>query len=207
MKGVLIAIDGIEGSGKTLHSNNFLNELEFKGYGVINLNIEISKLSGNVINKKKKDIVFETKTLFLAYSTALADLNNYIKPLTYSGFIVIFDGYINTLKSWGLIRDLNEEWMDNILPLLIKPDINILLYSKYEEIIKRIIKKNGFLDLLNSSINVNYNDLYDVYVNYIKSFQDSLFKISENSIKIDTMRSFEDTQKEIIKNVVEKFEA
>jgi len=207
MKGKLIAIDGIEGSGRTSHAKGLSKNLEYKGYGVINLNIEMSKLFGDVINKKKKDIVFETRTLFLGYATALADLNNYIKPLLDSGFIVIFDGYINTLKSWGLIRNIDNEWMDNILSLLIKPDINILLYSKYEEIIKRIIKKNGFLDPLNSSINVNYNDLYDVYVNYIKSFQDSLFKISEDSIKIDTMRSFEDTKKEIIKNVVEKFEA
>ncbi len=207
MKGKLIAIDGIEGSGRTSHAKGLSKNLEYKGYGVINLNIEMSKLFGDVINKKKKDIVFETRTLFLGYATALADLNNYIKPLLDSGFIVIFDGYINTLKSWGLIRNIDEEWMDNILSLLINPDINILLYSKYEEIIKRIIKKNGFLDPLNSSINVNYNDLYDVYINYIKSFQDSLFKISEDSIKIDTMRSFEDTKKEIIKNVVEKFEA
>lgn len=205
MKGVLIAIDGIEGSGKTLHSNNLLNELEFKGYGVINLNIEMSKLFGNVINKKKKDIVFETKTLFLAYSTALADLNNYIRPLTDSGFIVIFDGYINTLKSWGLIRDLNEEWMDNILSLLIKPDINILLYSKSEEIIKRIIKKNGFLDPINSSVNFT-TDIYNSYINYIKKFQRSLFKISENSIKIDTSKKFKTVKNNIIKNVMEKFD-
>jgi len=207
MIGKLIAIDGIEGSGRTSHAKELSKNLEYKGYGVINLNIEMSKLFGDVINKKKKDIVFETRTLFLGYATALADLNNYIKPSLESGFIVIFDGYINTLKSWGLIRNIDNEWMDNILSLLIKPDINILLYSKYEEIIKRIIKKNGFLDPLNSSINVNYNDLYDVYVNYIKSFQDSLFKISENSIKIDTSKKFNTAKNKIIKNVVEKFEA
>ena len=130
-RGLMISIDGVEGSGRTSHANQLAKKLEYLGYGVVNLDIQKSKLFGNVISKKKKDIFFETRTLFLAHSTALADLGNLIKPAIESGFIVIFDGYIDTLKSWRLVRGLDELWMDGVFSMIVKPDILISRWALF----------------------------------------------------------------------------
>ncbi len=203
-RGVLIAIDGVEGAGRTMHANQLAKKLEYMGYGTINLDIQKSKLFGNVINKKKKDIFFETRTLFLAHATALADLGSIIIPGIESGFIVIFDGYVDTLKSWGLVRGLNESWMNCVLSMVMKPDIQVHLYATSDEIIKRIIKKMGFLDPLTSSIELCNADLYDSYINYIIDFQDTLLKSSKNIINIDTSGRFAKANDKIVRRVYRK---
>ena len=200
-QGVLIAIDGVEGAGRTSHANQLAKKLEYMGYGTMNLDIQKSKLFGNVINKKKKDIFFETRTLFLAHATALADLGNAIKNAVESGFIVIFDGYIDTLKSWGLVRGLNEDWMNGILSMVIRPDIQVHLYATSDEIIKRIIKKMGFLDPLTSSIELCNADLYESYINYIIDFQDILVKSSKHIINVDTTGKFTRATAKIVRRV------
>ena len=177
-RGVLIAIDGVEGAGRTMHANQLAKKLEYMGYGTVNLDIQKSKLFGNVISKKKKDIFFETRTLFLAHATALADLGSIIIPGIESGFIVIFDGYVDTLKSWGLVRGLNESWMNSVLSMVMKPDIQVHLHATSDEIIKRIIKKMGFLDPLTSSIELCNADLYDSYINYIIDFKVTIYLIT-----------------------------
>ncbi len=203
-RGLLISIDGVEGAGRTTHANQLSKKLEYFGYGTVNLDIQKSKLFGNVINKKKKDIFFETRTLFLAHATALADLGNKIKPAIESGFIVIFDGYMDTLKSWGLVRGLDEKWMNDIFSMIIKPDIKVHLYARSDEIIKRIIKKMGFLDPLTSSIELCNADLYDSYINYITNFQDILVRESKNIINVDTSEKFSNANSKIVKRVYRK---
>ena len=205
-RGLLISLDGVEGSGRTSHANQLAKKLEYLGYGVINLDIQKSKLFGNVISKKKKDIFFETRTLFMAHATALADLGNIIEPALESGFIVIFDGYIDTLKSWGLVRGLDETWMNSIFSMLIKPDIEIHLYAASDIIIKRIIKKMGFLDPLTSSIELCNADLYDSYINYIINFQDILVKSSRNIIYVDTGGKFAKANSRIVRRVYRKIQ-
>ena len=203
-RGLMISIDGVEGSGRTSHANQLAKKLEYLGYGVVNLDIQKSKLFGNVISKKKKDIFFETRTLFLAHSTALADLGNLIKPAIESGFIVIFDGYIDTLKSWGLVRGLDELWMDGVFSMIVKPDIEVHLYATSDKIIKRIIKKMGFLDPLTSSIELCNADLYDSYINYITNFQDILIRPSRNIINVDTSGKFNKANSRIVNRVSRK---
>jgi dTMP kinase len=199
--GLMISMDGVEGAGRTSHANQLAKKLEYQGYGVINLDIQKSKLFGNVINKKKKDIFFETRTLFMAHATALADLGNIIKSSMESGFIVIFDGYIDTLKSWGLVRGLDEAWMNTIFSMLIKPDIEVHLYAASDIIITRIIKKMGFLDPLTSSIELCNFDLYDSYINYISNFQDELIRPSRHIINVDTSGKFNKTSSKIVKRI------
>ncbi len=207
MKFLIIAFEGIEGSGRTTHLEAVKKYLEKEGYGVITFGIQMSKLIGQRIAQVKKEIVFERRTLFLAYVTDLADqIENVIKPAIDSGFIALADGYVLTLMAYGLSRGLEKDWMADVLSIFPKPSISFSLISKPEEVMKRIIKKRGYLDPLSAGIDICVKeDVFSAYNEYIEMFQNYLIELSTNSKIIDTARNFDEVNKEIVSEI-EKLE-
>ncbi|NON63146.1 thymidylate kinase [Acidianus sp. RZ1] len=208
MEGKIIALEGSEGSGRTIHANALKTFLEEEGYGVVTLGLGLSKLMGEPISKKKRDIVFQRRTLFLSYVTDLADqLENVIKPMVKSGFIALADGYTSTLMAWGLARGLEESWMRDTLNVLPKPYLSLGLVSNSAEIIRRILRKKGNLDPLSSGIDICINeDLFSSYIQYLDTFQENLRRLLQDGILIDTGRTYEVVKDEIAKIVGERIE-
>lgn len=207
MKFLIIAFEGIEGSGRTAHLDAVKRYLEKEGYGVVTFGIQMSKLIGERIAQVKKEIVFERRTLFLAYVTDLADqIENVVKPAIDSGFIALADGYVLTLMAYGLARGLEKEWMTEVLSIFSKPSLSFSLVSTPEEIMKRIIKKRGYLDPLSAGIDICVKeDVFSAYNEYIERFQKYLVELSINSKVINTARDFSEVNKEIVSEI-EKLE-
>ncbi|AOL17280.1 thymidylate kinase [Sulfolobus sp. A20] len=182
--GKIIAIEGITNSGKTTHVLSLKDFLEDKGYGVITFGILSSKLLSEAIINVKREIFYQRRTLFLAYVTDLADqIENVVKPALDSGFIAIADGYTLTLEAWALTRKLDKEWVEGVLSALPVANLSISLISPPMEIIRRIIKKKGFLDPLSESIDLSIkDDVFLSYKKYINEFQLYLKSISKNVI-------------------------
>jgi dTMP kinase len=204
-KGVIISIEGVEGSGRSTHLQALKKYLEEEGYGVTTIGLQSSELLGNVISQVKRDIVFQRITLFLAYATDLADQIEYkVKEALNSGFIVLADGYIYTLMAWALSRGLEEEWVTKVLSFAIKPDLAIALIAPTRTIVRRVISKNGKIDPLASSVDLCINrDLYTSFALHVKSFQKHLLRIAEGyGLRvIKTNKSFEEVHKDIISYV------
>lgn len=200
---MIIAFEGIEGSGRTAHLEALKKYLEKEGYGVTIFGLQMSKLIGDRIAQVKRNIVFERRTLFLAYVTDLADqIENYVKPSLEAGFIALADGYILTLMSWGLARGLEVEWMKEVLSIFPQSDIYFSLISKPEEIMKRLIKKRGYLDPLSAGIDICIkDDVFTAYADYITKFQSALLSLSSKENIINTDRDFIDVHKEIVTRV------
>jgi len=200
---LIIAFEGIEGSGRTAHLEAVKRYLEKQGYGVTILGLQMSKLIGERIAQVKKNIVFERRTLFLAYVTDLADqIENYIKPSLDAGFIALADGYTLTLTAWGLARGLERGWMEDVLSVFPKPTITFTLISSPEEIVKRIIKKRGYLDPLSAGIDICIkDDVYTAYESYINKFQDALLSLTKKEDIISTNKEFAEVNKEIVMRI------
>ncbi len=201
---MIIAFEGIEGSGRTTHLNIVKKYLEEEGYGVITFGLQMSKLMGERIRQVKKNIVFERRTLFLAYVTDLADqMENVVKPSIESGFIALADGYILTLLSWGLIRGLELNWMKDVLSIFPEPKITFSLISSPEEVIKRIIKRDGYLDPLKVGIDICIReDVFNAFQEYAEKFQKYLVDLSKDkAIVVNTTNSIEEVKKEIVMHI------
>ncbi|BFI77019.1 dTMP kinase [Sulfurisphaera ohwakuensis] len=200
---MIIAFEGIEGSGRTAHLEAVKRYLEKEGYGTVTFGLQMSKLIGERISQVKRNIVFERRTLFLAYVTDLADqVENYVRPSLDSGFIALADGYILTLMSWGLVRGLEKDWMNDVLSIFPRPAMYFSLISRPEEIIKRIIKKRGFLDPLSAGIDICIkSDVFTAYEDYINEFQKVLISLSSKENIIYTDRNFDEVHKEIVNKI------
>ena len=203
-RGKIIAIEGIESSGKSTHAQTLKSYLEDQGYGVIIFGLQMSKLMAEAIARVKKEIVFQRRTLFLAYLTDLADqVENVVKPAIDSGFIAIADGYALTLEAWGLTRGLEKDWMEDVLSVLPKPSVSVSLLSPSVEIMRRIIRKRGFLDPLSENVDLCVNsEIFSSYKSYINKFQSYLKDISIGK-NIITKKKIEEVNEEIAKYVME----
>ncbi|MCL4420450.1 MAG: thymidylate kinase [Candidatus Thermoplasmatota archaeon] len=208
-KGKLISIEGIDGSGRTIHSQDLKRYLEGQGYGVLAFGLQMSRLIGERITKMKKDMIFRRRTLFLSYVTDLADqMELSIRYGVESGFMAIADGYTLSLKTWGATRGLEDSWMSDVLSILPEPDIRVVLVSSPEEIMRRLISKRGFLDPLEAGMDVlTKGDVYESYRNYINVFQNTIKTSFPKEKQITTDNNFEDVRLELIRYVESKLEA
>ena len=208
-KGKLISIEGIDGSGRTIHSQDLKRYLEGQGYGVLAFGLQMSRLIGERITKMKKDMIFRRRTLFLSYVTDLADqMELSIRYGVESGFMAIADGYTLSLKTWGATRGVEDSWMSDVLSILPEPDIRVVLVSSPEEIMRRLISKRGFLDPLEAGMDVlTKGDVYESYRNYINVFQNTIKTSFPKEKQITTDNNFEDVRLELIRYVESKLEA
>jgi len=127
-----IAIEGIDGSGKTTIANLLYNELS-KRYNKI---ILIKEPYDNDLSKKIKEIILKEHEKNLDYGYLLALLftadrsikNIDLKKYLNSDYIVISDRSIYSTFSYQILYEgINIEWLKCVSKYIIRPDITLIL--------------------------------------------------------------------------------
>jgi len=141
-RGVLIAIEGIDGAGKTTQSRILLEKLMEKGYPAVGLHEPTDGRWGKKIKELAKNgrhqIKPETELDFF-YLDRLEDVKNHIKPYLQEKKIVVMDRYYLSSVAYqgarGLSPDYIEKKNEKIAPI---PDVTIILDLDSEVALRRI---------------------------------------------------------------------
>ena len=147
MKGKLIVIMGIDGSGKT----TLVGNLEECGCDVDNWKC-MSIFDNSVFTKELEEVAKrQGKTRRECFSKDLrsiiwrSDLINnvyqYVVPELENGNTVILDRYTLCNKVYSNLRNMGLEHMDRMLDILPKPDLGIYLDVNVDTALKRISEK------------------------------------------------------------------
>lgn len=124
LPGKLIAVEGLDGSGKSTQIALLRRWLEREGYKVFftewNSSVTVKK-----VTKKGKDERTLTPTTFsLIHATDLADrYERQILPLLHAGYIVLCDRYIYTAFARDAVRGCDRNWLRNAYSFAPQPDI------------------------------------------------------------------------------------
>lgn len=122
-KGILIAVEGTDGSGKSTQLSLLKKWLESEGYGTVLTVWNSSELLSGTIRKGKKKGILNNTTFSLLHATDFADrLNNVIIPALKEGLVVLADRYIYTALARDVARNCDKEWVRNLYSFSIKPD-------------------------------------------------------------------------------------
>jgi len=122
-KGILIAVEGTDGSGKSTQLGLLKKWLESEGYGTVLTVWNSSELLSGTIRKGKKKGILNNTTFSLLHATDFADrLNNVIIPALKEGLVVLADRYIYTALARDVARNCDKEWVRNLYSFSIKPD-------------------------------------------------------------------------------------
>ncbi|OGF62398.1 MAG: dTMP kinase [Candidatus Fischerbacteria bacterium RBG_13_37_8] len=148
-KGFLIALEGIEGCGKSTQIKKLAPLLETKNLNVIVTYQPGATRIGSAIRNillsiENKNIDYHTE-LFLYLADRAQHLHEIIYPNYQAGNIILCDRYYySTVVYQGFARNIKREAIDyihNLLPLYIKADITFILDISVEESLRRTAQR------------------------------------------------------------------
>lgn len=205
-KGVLIAIEGIDGAGKTTQSKILYETLTKNGYSAVILHEPTDSKWGQEIRNWARNgrhkISAETELKYF-YFDRLEDVEKNIKPALKNKKVVIMDRYYFSSVAYQGARGIDPNYIEKrneeIAP---KPDILIILDLEPEDALKRIRRKR------NTTPNHFEREKYLEKVRqlYLTQFSNRPYVLI---IKGDHDRSISEISHEIwenVKSVIKQFE-
>ena len=205
-EGLLVVIEGTDGSGKSTQLELLKRYMQDMSYGVMVSEWKTSRLIAKVIDEAKERNLLNASTYSLLYAADFADrLENQIIPALKSGFIVLLDRYYYTALARDVVRGQDIEWVKNLYEFAPEPDLVFYLDMPVDVLLKRIIGTTG-LDFYESGRDVGFStDFYksfEIYQNRCLEEYNRM-KLEYGFISIDGTKSIEEIHDEMKKHVQE----
>ena len=202
-KGLLIALEGIDGAGKSLLAKNLLTSLEEK-----KLDVLLTKQpGGTVLGKKLRAILHEEKehvsdlSEFLLFAADRAQhFKQIIIPALKQGKIIISDRLNDSSLAYqGYGRDLNKEKIKTVNSWAmqnIEPDLIFYIEIDTKTAHERIFKRNITLTSFEKEKAEFWEKTIDGY--------NQIFKDRKNVFYLDGTKTPEEIKKEALKIILDK---
>jgi len=144
--GILIIVEGIDGSGKSTQLELLQKWLLNSKYRVFFTEWNSSALVNETIKRGKKKNLLTPTTFSVLHATDFADrLAHLIIPPLKAGMIVCADRYVFTAFARDVVRGVHPEWVRNLYGFAVKPDIAFYFKVPIDISLKRIL--NGRVEL------------------------------------------------------------
>jgi len=138
--GKLIAVEGLDGSGKSTQIHLVKRWLELQGARVFFTEWNSSTLVKKATTKGKKRLLLTPTTFSLIHATDFADrYERQILPLLQAGFIVLADRYIYTAFARDAVRGMSPGWLERLYAFAVPPDLTFFFDVPLETSLKRIL--------------------------------------------------------------------
>lgn len=123
MAGMIIALEGIEGAGKTLHAKLLAEYLKGQGYPCVSVK-EPSDFLGRVI--KEQNHPAEVNALLFA-ADRLKQFKKKVRPALKEGKVVVTDRSVLSSFAYQSARGVNLGWLETINKCVPLPNLAIVL--------------------------------------------------------------------------------
>jgi dTMP kinase len=138
--GRLVAVEGLDGSGKSTQIYLLKRWLEVQGIKVFFSEWNSSELVKAATSKGKKRELLTPTTFSLIHATDFADrYERQLVPLLRAGYIVLCDRYIFTAYARDVVRGCRPEWVRGIYNFAALPDLTFFFKADLEVSLQRIL--------------------------------------------------------------------
>jgi len=139
--GRLIAVEGLDGSGKSTQIRLLKRWLELEGYKVFFTEWNSSELVKQATRKGKKKKLLTPTTFSLIHATDFADrYERQILPLLKGGYLVLADRYIYTAFARDSVRGCDPQWLRKVYRFARHPDLAFYFDVPLETALGRILE-------------------------------------------------------------------
>ncbi|HEX7617693.1 MAG TPA: thymidylate kinase, partial [Verrucomicrobiae bacterium] len=139
--GRLIAVEGLDGSGKSTQIYLLKRWLEAEGIKVYFSSWNSSELVKSATSKGKKRELLTPTTFSLIHATDFADrYERHLLPLLRAGYIVLCDRYIFTAFARDVTRGCPPDWVRGIYNFAAQPDLTFFFKADLEVSLNRILE-------------------------------------------------------------------
>ncbi|MBI4558294.1 MAG: dTMP kinase [Candidatus Hydrogenedentes bacterium] len=144
--GMLIVVEGIDGSGKSTQLDLIRSWLIQEGYDVFFTEWNSSKLVKETTKLGKKRQILTPTTFCLIHCTDFSDrLQRTIIPPLQAGQIVLADRYVYTAFGRDAVRGVDRQWLRDLYHFAVRPDIAFYFSVPLEIAIQRIFRGRAAL--------------------------------------------------------------
>lgn len=138
--GRLIAVEGLDGSGKSTQIYLLKRWLELQGLKVFFSEWNSSALVKSATSKGKKQALLTPTTFSLIHATDFADrYERQLVPLLRAGYIVLCDRYIFTAFARDVVRGCPPGWVRELYGFAAHPDLTFFFKADLEVSLQRIL--------------------------------------------------------------------
>lgn len=140
LPGKLIAVEGLDGSGKSTQISLLRRWLELESYKVYFTEWNSSSIVKRATRKGKKRKLLTPTTFSLIHCTDFADrYERQIMPLLRAGYIVLADRYIYTAFARDAVRGCDRQWLRRLYSFARPPDITFFFDVPLPTALDRIL--------------------------------------------------------------------
>ncbi len=205
--GALIAVEGIDGSGKSTQIYLLKRWLQLNSYRVFFTEWNSSELVKKATKKGKKENLLTPTTFSLIHATDFADrYERQIHPLLRTGFLVLADRYMYTAFARDSARGCNPEWLRNLYSFAEPPTLTFYFRVPLEVSLERILSGRPQLKYHEAGMDLNlHSDPYRSFEMFQGMIMQEYDRMAApyNFHVIDATQSIEDQQAEM-RRVVSK---
>src|SRR5512140_3024716 len=138
--GRLIAVEGLDGSGKSTQIYLLKRWLELQGAKVFFSEWNSSVLVKSATSKGKGKELLTPTTFSLIHATDFADrYERQLVPLLRAGYLVLCDRYIFTAYARDIVRGCPPEWVRGVYSFAALPDLTFFFKADLEVSLQRIL--------------------------------------------------------------------
>ena len=157
--GKLIAVEGLDGSGKSTQIYLLKRWMEMQGLKVFFTEWNSSVLVKDATRKGKKRQLLTPTTFSLVHCTDFADrFERQILPLLCAGYIVLADRYMYTAFARDSVRGCDPRWLRTMYSFATVPDITFFFDTPLAVSLERILSGRPQLKYFEAGMDLNLAD-------------------------------------------------
>lgn len=203
--GILIGVEGLDGSGKSTQIYLLKRYLELEGHKVFFTEWNSSVIVKQATRKGKKSLLLTPTTFSLIHCTDFADrYERQIQPLLRAGYIVLADRYIYTALARDSVRRCNPQWLRNLYSFAVKPDITFFFKLPLETALGRILGGRPKLKYHEAGMDMGLSsDPYESFKIFQGRIHQEYLKLAKeyNFVTINATKSIEE-QQQLVRQIV-----
>lgn len=174
LPGFLIAVEGLDGSGKSTQISLLKKWLELEGVRVFFSEWNSSQVVKSFTKKGKNQRILTPTTFSLIHATDFADrYERQIYPLLKAGYIVLCDRYVFTAYARDGVRGCDKQWLRRLYNFARVPDLTFYFETPLQVALSRILSGRPELKFHEAGMDLGLSD--DIEESF-KKFQGLIFK-------------------------------
>ncbi len=208
--GRLIAVEGLDGSGKSTQIYLVKRWLEAEGIKVYFSEWNSSEIVKTATSKGKKRELLTPTTFSLIHATDFADrYERHLLPLLRAGYVVLCDRYIFTAFARDVVRGCPPEWVRGIYSFAAQPDLTLFFKTDLEVSLNRILEGRPKLKFFEAGMDLRLSpDPYESFRIFQGRILEQYIAMSEEFkfVVMDANQNVEKQQSIVRKLVSEKID-
>jgi dTMP kinase len=172
LRGSLIVLEGIDGSGRSTHVRLLEDALRYRGRGVTRASIGTSVIAAEPIRRAKRDRTAGPIETTLLYAADLAErIDQQILPALGAGLVVLADRYAYTPMARAEARGIERAWLERVYSFAVQPDAVVFLDVDPETAISRREASEQLAADATEGYREFKDRLFDTFVVYVDRYR------------------------------------